>query len=50
MEDAWRGCGGAPMWVVQLSGIVELTKAIQHRLFQGAAGANHIHDAARFHC
>jgi len=23
----WRGCAGAPMWVVQLAGIVQLTKA-----------------------
>src|ERR1035438_4670110 len=28
MERAWRGCGGAPMWVVQLADIVQLTKAM----------------------
>jgi hypothetical protein len=27
MEGAGSGCGGAPMWVVQLAGIVQLTKA-----------------------
>ena len=26
-EGGWRGCAGAPMWVVQLAGIVQLTKA-----------------------
>jgi hypothetical protein len=31
MERVWRGYGGAPMWVGQLSGIVKLTKEMLYR-------------------